>query len=707
MGVVRDAGDGAAGRPRRDGPERGSALPSQTSTGRGVDRAAAAMLVTGAAVTLVLLESLRATFTRLHYLNISAFEIHPSAGLLLLFAAPALLALAPRSVTSAPALPIAAAVTGLAHVAAVTTHATGRNMIAPVAAVAASLALLAVLVGAARRTAPRGMGGNPVVAVGLVGGIATGVALDAILTVLGSSNDPSQGNVPLALLTALVLVIGASFRMPATGREATDAHPRSGSLRAAVAGAALGAWGFLAHAAFGNPHVLATSDPDRVGLVAVSVVGGFALGAVLVLFLQQDGRGLDDARARAVRTLDGARGPVVAGAVLVTGASIHAWFPSVPMFVVAALTATAMVPLVHWIVGGLAACGIRTAAMAWGVAGLVLAGAHLAYAATFDFGAVGPVTFNGRALFPGGALLVTAGSLVSLVPGRPAHVAHGTGSSSVVSRLIVGTGVVIVAGIVILVAPVTADPPVPPPGDPLIVVTLNTHQGFTNAGVLDPDAFVALINTLDADIIALQETPTPVFTTGHLDLGRYIADRLPYHAVGRGLTLLSRAPVDSWREVPIGGEGRIALEALVDVNGQPVHVLVTHLSHGNRIREGFDLARHVGTLPGPVIVAGDFNTCPGRACPWQSSYLDVYGAMTATLDDAWMMAGHAIDDPMGNTISALRPRARIDYVFVSPDIGVDGAEVIRSAAARAASDHLPLRVALVLPAGPAAQPSGP
>jgi endonuclease/exonuclease/phosphatase family metal-dependent hydrolase len=49
------------------------------------------------------------------------------------------------------------------------------------------------------------------------------------------------------------------------------------------------------------------------------------------------------------------------------------------------------------------------------------------------------------------------------------------------------------------------------------------------------------------------------------------------------------------------------------------------------------------------------------------------------------------------TFPSRYPRFRIDYVFVSKSVEVDRVEVLRSAAARIASDHLPLTVDLRIP----------
>ncbi len=66
------------------------------------------------------------------------------------------------------------------------------------------------------------------------------------------------------------------------------------------------------------------------------------------------------------------------------------------------------------------------------------------------------------------------------------------------------------------------------------------------------------------------------------------------------------------------------------------------------------------------------------------------------LRDAWLLAG----DVDGDTYPAREPEARIDYLFVSPEVSALKVIVPPGPDARQASDHLPLVAELEIPETP-------
>ncbi len=126
-------------------------------------------------------------------------------------------------------------------------------------------------------------------------------------------------------------------------------------------------------------------------------------------------------------------------------------------------------------------------------------------------------------------------------------------------------------------------------------------------------------------------------------------------------------------------------------------VFVVHLALGAEDREIETteiLSRAAQTGP-RLIIAGDFNSCPGGRCPeYDGSSDQVYETVTAQYVDTWVAAGFERNDPAGYTYSAEDPFERIDYIFVSPGVAVSGAERVRTDLAVGASDHLPVRATL-------------
>jgi endonuclease/exonuclease/phosphatase family metal-dependent hydrolase len=133
---------------------------------------------------------------------------------------------------------------------------------------------------------------------------------------------------------------------------------------------------------------------------------------------------------------------------------------------------------------------------------------------------------------------------------------------------------------------------------------------------------------------------------------------------------------------------RGALVAHVGQAGRRMWVLAIHLGlhpleRLHAAEELADLARGLGAA---VLIGGDCNEAPdGRAISFLSD----------RFWDAWVAGAGSAGD--GGTFPAEDPTARIDYLFVSEEIGVERALVPSVLpAARTASDHLPLVADLTL-----------
>ena len=235
-------------------------------------------------------------------------------------------------------------------------------------------------------------------------------------------------------------------------------------------------------------------------------------------------------------------------------------------------------------------------------------------------------------------------------------------------------------------------------------MTFNLHHGVGTDGRLDLERSAALVEAGAADVVALQEVDRHLGPrSGPADQPALLAARLgedgaygvnvtwPPRTPGAppreyGTALLSRTPIVWWRNValpmPLGGEARGLLEALVDLDGTVVRVLGTHLQHDSdagRAAQVDVVAAVASASREPVVLLGDLNAEPGAP---------ELAALDGVLVDAWAVAG----DGPGLTFPSTRPRMRIDHVLASSGLVPTAAAVV----ATDASDHRPVVVDLTL-----------
>jgi endonuclease/exonuclease/phosphatase family metal-dependent hydrolase len=237
-------------------------------------------------------------------------------------------------------------------------------------------------------------------------------------------------------------------------------------------------------------------------------------------------------------------------------------------------------------------------------------------------------------------------------------------------------------------------------------MTYNVHSCIGMDGRSSPERIARLIAQYEPDIVALQELDVGRARTGGVDQAHEIAHRLEmeyhFHAALRvaeeeyGNAILTHLPMRSVRAGPLPGlpqcEPRGALWVAVDASGAEIQVLNTHLSLWPKERglqatalAGRDWLGHPEFQP-PAILLGDLNAVPGSAA---------YQTFCSRLRDAQsVVPGHR----PRKTLFGRYPSARIDHVFLHPDLHVLSVEVPRTQLSRIASDHLPLIVDIhVLP----------
>jgi len=234
-------------------------------------------------------------------------------------------------------------------------------------------------------------------------------------------------------------------------------------------------------------------------------------------------------------------------------------------------------------------------------------------------------------------------------------------------------------------------------GYPVRVMSYNLHQGFDTEGVLDIARQADLIREQSPDIIALQEVSRGWLLDGSFDMLVWLSRELdmpyvwgPAADSAWGSAILSRYPVSESHTEPMPNNNQIAMDrsfttARIELpGGEPLTVIASHLHHTTGqsvLREEQIRALLQSWDGGPrTVILGDFNATPETG--------DIQLLREAGLKDAFVAAG---GDPGGGyTAPSLEPMQRIDYIWVSPDLGARDFSIFGGSA----SDHLGVAVTL-------------
>jgi endonuclease/exonuclease/phosphatase family metal-dependent hydrolase len=223
----------------------------------------------------------------------------------------------------------------------------------------------------------------------------------------------------------------------------------------------------------------------------------------------------------------------------------------------------------------------------------------------------------------------------------------------------------------------------------LRVLSYNVHGLRDDTGSL-----AELVREVAPDVAILQEAPRRFrWRQKCADLARsfdmYVAGGgLP--ALGNlVLTNLRVRPRDTWHvQFPLtpGRHMRGAVFTRCTVGRVSFVAAGSHLSIDatERPAQATQLKKYLAELDEPVVVGCDVNENSG-------------GAAWRTLADGYVDGALAIDGDERPTFPALAPRDRIDAIFVDPRWTVEEFRIVDTAAAKAASDHLPLVVELSIP----------
>ncbi|HHB90294.1 MAG TPA: hypothetical protein ENK60_03180 [Anaerolineae bacterium] len=202
--------------------------------------------------------------------------------------------------------------------------------------------------------------------------------------------------------------------------------------------------------------------------------------------------------------------------------------------------------------------------------------------------------------------------------------------------------------------------------DTLTILTYNIQQGYSADGQKNYPGQLHVMQTLQADIIGLQETDAARIANGNDDIVRYFTNQLgmysyygPNTVAGTfGIALLSRYPILQAQTYYLYSEGEqvAAIDALVDVGDVGMRVLVTHLGNGGPMIQQQQFLELVGGRPRRTVALGDFNFRPDTP---------QYALTTQTLLDSWTVRWPDWRNDQGQ-----EPRDKIDHIFISPDLRV-------------------------------------
>jgi len=214
----------------------------------------------------------------------------------------------------------------------------------------------------------------------------------------------------------------------------------------------------------------------------------------------------------------------------------------------------------------------------------------------------------------------------------------------------------------------------------------------------------------NADVILLEE----IVSENHEPALDALYEAYPHHIyIQSSIRLFSRHPLleqeQIWLEEPGEYHGRLAIRAVIDLEGQPITIYGVHLSlpwqdephfpiythrflvnvvlrydERRRNLQIHNLLQRVQQEAYPVIIAGDFNTShtsPTYRDIAASGLLDAYGEVGRGWGMTWPAHG-----------GWLPPLLRIDYIWHTPDLVALRARL----GAHRGSDHLPLIVDFVL-----------
>lgn len=220
------------------------------------------------------------------------------------------------------------------------------------------------------------------------------------------------------------------------------------------------------------------------------------------------------------------------------------------------------------------------------------------------------------------------------------------------------------------------------------VASYNIHKAVGTDRIRSPERILAVLQEIDADVVALQEADRRFGQRAALLSARHVADNSPWKTLplaarplssgwhGNVILVRKEAEVLSCEQLHLPRlEPRGAVMADIAIGGRKVRVVGMHLDLSGlmRRRQAAAILSQLGDRePMPTVMMGDLNE-------WsrQSGCLKEFG-------NHFHFAG------TGPSFHARRPVGRLDRIMASASLRIADCGVHSSAEARVASDHLPI-----------------
>jgi endonuclease/exonuclease/phosphatase family metal-dependent hydrolase len=223
----------------------------------------------------------------------------------------------------------------------------------------------------------------------------------------------------------------------------------------------------------------------------------------------------------------------------------------------------------------------------------------------------------------------------------------------------------------------------------LTFATYNIHGCIGRDGIFDPDRIAAVLQEINADVLALQEVDSREHRGlevlqcfgGDLGLTPIAGPTLLRHARDYGNALLTRLKISDVRRVDLscpGHEPRGALDVDMEADGVTLQIVATHLGlkPAERRLQVQQLLDRFATKH--CVLMGDLNEwfLWGRPLRWLQA---IFGRT-----------------PAPPTFPSAFPLFALDRIWVRPPQTLLKLEPHCSRLARTASDHLPLKAIIEL-----------
>ncbi len=226
----------------------------------------------------------------------------------------------------------------------------------------------------------------------------------------------------------------------------------------------------------------------------------------------------------------------------------------------------------------------------------------------------------------------------------------------------------------------------------LRIATYNIHRCRGLDGRTRPERIVAVLSSIDADVVALQEVVgAGPRGGGHaeeigaaLGMGWIMSSARLLRGHLFGNAVLSRLPITQHLEHDLSWktcEPRRLQRVDVSVNSSTLHVYNVHL--GTALLERRHQAERLAAIvtdrhvPGPKLVLGDFNE-------WMR------GLVTSTLSARMNSVDLRNFLSRRRTYPGVFPLLHLDHIYYAGHVEIVGVELPRTRLAKVASDHLPL-----------------